>query len=148
MFHPEFIGNKINVYRWALSTVFQRLLSISLMRQAVRLVQLSLQSKLQWVDLSSRQSNYEQWVWEIDFLWLEYNTIASLLVNKGPYSTTMGWLRCRLSYSLLCSLIMCIQGAYSSIHHFDKQLASCKCESSSMNQSSHFEYLTFFLQIA
>ena len=36
----------------------------------------------------------------------------------------MGWLQCRLSFSLLRLLIMHIIGAHSSIHHFNKQLAA------------------------
>lgn len=55
-----------------------------------------------------------------------YKRLASLLAVKWnhSYSTTMGWLRCRLSFSLLRSSIMCIRGARSSIHHFNKQLAA------------------------
>ena len=39
-----------------------------------------------------------------------YKRLASLLAAKceEPYSTTMGWLRCRLSFSLLRASIMCI----------------------------------------
>ncbi len=45
-----------------------------------------------------------------------YKRLASLLSTKWeqPYSTTMGWIRCRLSFSLLRSAIMCIRGARSS----------------------------------
>ena len=32
---------------------------------------------------------------------------------KQPYSHTMGWLRCRISFSLLHSAITCLQGAHS-----------------------------------
>ena len=43
----------------------------------------------------------------------------SLLADKWdqPYSTTMSWMRCRLSFSLLTSAILCIRGARSSIGH-------------------------------
>ena len=53
-----------------------------------------------------------------------YKRIASLLTTKWdqPYSKIMGWLRCRLSFSLLRSSIMCIRGARSSSGHFAKQL--------------------------
>ena len=52
-----------------------------------------------------------------------YKRLASLLASKWdqPYSTTMGWLRCRISFSLLRSSIMCIRGARSSRHHFERQ---------------------------
>ena len=48
-----------------------------------------------------------------------YKRLASLLCTKWdhPYASTMGWLRCRLSFSLLRSSIMCIRGLRSSIHH-------------------------------
>ena len=48
-----------------------------------------------------------------------YNRLASLLSAKcQPYSTTIGWLRCQLSFSLLRASIMCIRGARSSVHKF------------------------------
>ncbi len=48
-----------------------------------------------------------------------YKKLASLLsVKRGQhYNTTMSWLRCRLSFSLLRSSIMCIRGARSSQGH-------------------------------
>ena len=48
-----------------------------------------------------------------------YKRLASLLSTKRKqtYSTTMGWIRCRLSFSLLHSAIMCIRGAQSSLGH-------------------------------
>ena len=47
-----------------------------------------------------------------------YSRLASLLARKRhqPYSTTMGWLRCHLSFSLLRSSILCIRGSRSSRH--------------------------------
>jgi len=48
-----------------------------------------------------------------------YKHLASLLAQKwdSPYSSTLCWLRCRLSYSLLCSSIQAIRGARSSQGH-------------------------------
>ena len=44
-----------------------------------------------------------------------YKRFASLLASKRhqPYSSTIAWLRCRLCFCLLRSLIQCIQGAHS-----------------------------------
>ena len=52
-----------------------------------------------------------------------YKRLASLLSTKWdqPYSTTMGWIRCRLSFSLLRSAIMGIRGARSSQGHATRQ---------------------------
>ena len=51
-----------------------------------------------------------------------YQHLASLLASKwgDDYSMIMGWLRCRLSYSLLWSAIQCIRDAHSSIGHIVK----------------------------
>ena len=48
-----------------------------------------------------------------------YKRLAALIATKRdePYSTTMGWIRCRLSFSLLRASIMCIRGARSSRGH-------------------------------
>jgi len=48
-----------------------------------------------------------------------YKRIASLIADKHnkPYSKTMNWLRCRLSFSLLRSAVMCLRGSRSSLHH-------------------------------
>ena len=45
-----------------------------------------------------------------------YKRLATLLATKWnqPYSSTMNWLRCRLSFSLLRSSIQAIRGARSS----------------------------------
>ena len=42
-----------------------------------------------------------------------YKRLASLLADKWeqPYSTTLYWLRCSISFSLLRSAIQCIRGA-------------------------------------
>ena len=49
---------------------------------------------------------------------LVYKRIASLIADKHgkPYSKTINWMRCRLSFSLLQSAIMCLRGARSSLH--------------------------------
>ena len=51
-----------------------------------------------------------------------YKRLASLLSEKWgqSYNSTVGWLRCRLSFSLLRASIMCIRGARSSANHVDK----------------------------
>ena len=47
-----------------------------------------------------------------------YKRIASLIAEKHakPHSKTINWKRCRLSYSLLRSAIMCLRGSRSSRH--------------------------------
>ncbi len=51
-----------------------------------------------------------------------YERLASRLATKWDhqYSTTMAWLRCRLTFSLLRSSIQCIRGARSSSGHASK----------------------------
>ncbi len=48
-----------------------------------------------------------------------YKRLASLLAEKWdqPYSNTLHWLRCSISFSLLRSAIQCIRGARSSRSH-------------------------------
>ena len=48
-----------------------------------------------------------------------YKRIASLIAEKHgkTYSKTINWLRCRLSFSLLRSAIMCLRGSRSSHHN-------------------------------
>ena len=48
-----------------------------------------------------------------------YKRLASLLVDKWeqPYNSTLCWLRCHISFSLLWSAIQCIRGAHSSRGH-------------------------------
>ncbi len=49
-----------------------------------------------------------------------YKRLASLILASkwdNPYNNTMCWLRCRLSFSLLRSVIMSIRGARSSCGH-------------------------------
>ena len=52
-----------------------------------------------------------------------YKRLASLISAKRdvPYSSTMAWIRCSLSFSLLRSSIQCIRGARSTIGHAVKQ---------------------------
>ena len=47
-----------------------------------------------------------------------YKRMASLIAEKQnhPYSSTLFWLRCKLSFSLLRSAVMCIRGSRSSYH--------------------------------
>ena len=47
-----------------------------------------------------------------------YKRLASLVAEKHnhPYSSTLFWLRCKVSFSLLRSAIMCIRGSRSSYH--------------------------------
>ena len=46
-----------------------------------------------------------------------YKRLASLLSEKRQeaYSSTLGWIRTHLSFSLLQSAIMCVRGSRSSI---------------------------------
>ena len=48
-----------------------------------------------------------------------YKRLADLLSLKRdvPYSTLMGWLRCKLPFAILRSAVMCIQRSRSSMHH-------------------------------
>ena len=48
-----------------------------------------------------------------------YKKLAAMIASKHnqSYSQTMNWLRCRLSFSLLRSSIMCLRGSHSSVHH-------------------------------
>ena len=48
-----------------------------------------------------------------------YRRLASMLANKWdkPYSQTLNWLRCTISFALLRSAIQCIRGARSSSGH-------------------------------
>ena len=51
-----------------------------------------------------------------------YKRLASRLAEKWeqPYSSTLCWVRCRLSFSLLRSAIQCIRGARSACGHASK----------------------------
>ena len=47
-----------------------------------------------------------------------YKRLADMIAGKQqkPYSTVMGWLRCRLSFATLRSAIMYVRGSRSSRH--------------------------------
>ena len=47
-----------------------------------------------------------------------YKRLANLLCDKLDlsYGEIMGWIRCRLSFALVRSAIMCIRGARSRLH--------------------------------
>ena len=51
-----------------------------------------------------------------------YRRLASMLADKRHqcYATTMGWLRCHLSFSLLRSSILCIRGSRSHTEYTPK----------------------------
>ena len=53
-----------------------------------------------------------------------YKRLAALIAAKKDesYSATMGWIRCRLSFSFLRTAVMCLRGARSSIGHAARQL--------------------------
>ena len=52
-----------------------------------------------------------------------YKRLASMLSSKHdqPYSSTIAWIRCALSFSLLRSSIQCIRGARSTVGHTMRQ---------------------------
>ena len=52
-----------------------------------------------------------------------YKRLASLIAAKRdePYSMTMGWIRCHLSFSLLRAAIMCVRGVRSSMGHAGRE---------------------------
>ena len=54
-----------------------------------------------------------------------YKHLAGMLSHKRdvPYSSLMGWLRCKLSFAILRSAVMCIRGSRSSRHHAIKEAA-------------------------
>ena len=81
-----------------------------------------------------------------------YKHLASLLAAKrnSPYSTTMGWLRCSLSFALLRSSILCIRGTRSSARHVPRDLpvdlVSAEAQLST-KFSLHFYFYFFFILI-
>ena len=48
-----------------------------------------------------------------------YKRLADTLStkNNAHYSTTQAWIRCKLSFSLIRSAVMCIRGNRSTAHH-------------------------------
>ena len=59
-----------------------------------------------------------------------YKRLASLLSSKRsePYSRTINWIRCRIGFALLRSMIMCLRGSRSSHLHFIRNSAE-NCDS-------------------
>ena len=59
-----------------------------------------------------------------------FRRLASLLANKRQqtYNKTISWLRCSLSFSLVRSAVMCLQGARSSFHHPFRSAANVPLE--------------------
>ena len=53
-----------------------------------------------------------------------YKRLASMIAEKSikPYSIILHLMRCRLSFSLLCSAIMCLRGSRSSLHRPSRAL--------------------------
>ena len=47
-----------------------------------------------------------------------YKRLSDMIARKQqkPYSTVMGWMRCRLSFATLRSAVMCVRGSRSSRH--------------------------------
>ena len=58
-----------------------------------------------------------------------YHRLTNLLSDKwnSPYSLIMGWLQCSLSFSLLHSSLMCLQGSHSLPLYFWQSGCSCSC---------------------
>ena len=54
-----------------------------------------------------------------------YKRLANLLFisRNEPYSVIMGWLRCQISFALLCSSLSCIWGTRSRLN--DKNTPPC-----------------------
>ena len=52
--------------------------------------------------------------------------LASLISSKRntSYADTIGLIRCRLCFALLCSAIMCLRGTRSHLHHSVKRIES------------------------
>ena len=58
-------------------------------------------------------------LWKPSIAAVAYRRIASLIAEKQqqPYSPTLFWLRYKLNFSLLRTVIMCLRGTRSSFHH-------------------------------
>ena len=80
-----------------------------------------------------------------------YKRMASLIAEKQnhPYSSTLFWLRCKLSFSLLRSAVMCIRGSRSSYHRptnmFNEaiDLSCSKSRISNWTLKSHPSFTTY-----
>ena len=78
-----------------------------------------------------------------------YKRLASLLSSKReqPYYSTMAWIRCSLSFSLLRSSIQCIRGARSAAGRASKQLIPpIDLVSTEAKISSSFIFFTILFQ--
>ncbi len=74
-----------------------------------------------------------------------YKRLASSLAQKWdqPYSITMTWLRCRLTFSLIRSSVQCIRGSRSSCGHAPMDLALSELVTSvysSLQLASQFHF--------
>ena len=67
-----------------------------------------------------------------------YKRLASLLPEKWdqPYSATMGWLRCKISFSLLRSVVQCIRDARSSKGKVSQSIPPVDLVSAEVNLST------------
>ena len=93
-----------------------------------------------------------------------FKRLASMLAAKHqkPYAHVLGWIRCRLSFSLLRSSIICLRGARSAyhrpIHSFHTPLTSpllrgvcqlnCFCSVSCLFFVFHVIFLAWFLVVS
>ena len=53
-----------------------------------------------------------------------FRRLASLISNKvsQSYSATLGFIRCKIAFSLIDSAVMCLRGARSSTHNTSRDL--------------------------
>ena len=63
--------------------------------------------------------------------------LASLLSSSRnlPYTVVMGWLRCRLSFCLLRSAIMCMRGIRHRRHHQVENIPDCAYAAAGLNSN-------------
>ena len=75
-----------------------------------------------------------------------YKRIATIIADKHkqPYSRTLFWIRCKLSFSLLRSAITCIRGSRSSCHHLTGLGAIDLTCSEGRIASAHYFYSFYF----
>ena len=74
-----------------------------------------------------------------------YKHLASLFSNKWntPYVDVLGWVRCCLSFSLLCSSIRCIHGSRSSKGCFGKCLSALPIDLARPNCVLVYNFIMF-----
>ena len=78
---------------------------------------------------------------------LFYRRLASMISSKRnqPYSQTLNWIQCSISFILLHSSIQCIRGARSSFHHTAHQPIDLVTAESDLNRLSvEFIIIYFF----